>query len=540
MRGHEKSDFYRSNRDYASLLQDEEARDEEEDEYDNYVGSGAGGKRALQEEDPVIQEYLERREKLKEIERQKLRRKVQGDSRGTGLNKQNNRAPEQKRPLPYNNYGSFFGPSEPVVARRIIEDDRAREVESVAARATKEPLEHRSPNGTSGVSKLASQSRATGTLEKAKPFNEAALKWQRLKEARDYSFLFTDEDPSTSRQEDAQPTNSKNPDKEKTKQLSPHVGKVGFTPKKGLAPLKSSSAAKVTKLNTTKQPNVIQEKQQSHSLDKVLKPPGKPSVLKLKPSSEMVSHSKKALSGSVQTLRVGAARSAAGMSNGRKTDTPGGQSKKTVTTGSGLNGVQSKKSGQVLPNRSGSTTSTGKSALGSKPHKSVPVSNIEKKTVVNRLGNQQHPSTGPSAKKQPVLVRQAAASQLDRRRPVQSVGLSKQVTKTPLKSVDTRRVQKRPIQSDSENSFLDDDDDEGRDVSSMIRKMFGYNPNKYRDIDNEDDRTMEADFRTIQMEERRSARIAREEDDRELALIEEEERAEMAKKEAKRRKLKQR
>eukprot|EP00899_Mesostigma_viride_P009595 jgi/Mesvir1/18637/Mv17144-RA.1 len=63
-------------------------------------------------------------------------------------------------------------------------------------------------------------------------------------------------------------------------------------------------------------------------------------------------------------------------------------------------------------------------------------------------------------------------------------------------------------------------------VSSMIRKMFGYNPAKYRDEDEGDDRMMEASFRSVMAEESRSARIAREEDEREeeLLRLEEEER----------------
>jgi protein SPT2 len=75
---------------------------------------------------------------------------------------------------------------------------------------------------------------------------------------------------------------------------------------------------------------------------------------------------------------------------------------------------------------------------------------------------------------------------------------------------------------------LDDDYDDHEDgnVSSIIRRMFGYDPNKYRNMDDEDDRDMEVGFSSIQAEERRSERIAREEDERELALIEAEERAE--------------
>lgn len=61
------------------------------------------------------------------------------------------------------------------------------------------------------------------------------------------------------------------------------------------------------------------------------------------------------------------------------------------------------------------------------------------------------------------------------------------------------------------------------DPMAMIRNMFGYDPSKYAGRD-DDDSDMEADFATIEMEEKRSARIARQEDEEELLRIEEEER----------------
>eukprot|EP01018_Ginkgo_biloba_P031119 Gb_17414 [translate_table: standard] len=82
---------------------------------------------------------------------------------------------------------------------------------------------------------------------------------------------------------------------------------------------------------------------------------------------------------------------------------------------------------------------------------------------------------------------------------------------------------------------LEEDLDEGGDYRSLIRQMFGYNPKKYGHEDG-DDRGMEVGFSSIQAEERRSARIAREEDERDLELIEAEERAQKAR--AKKRKLK--
>ena len=52
-------------------------------------------------------------------------------------------------------------------------------------------------------------------------------------------------------------------------------------------------------------------------------------------------------------------------------------------------------------------------------------------------------------------------------------------------------------------------------VSSIIQKLFRYSLNKYAYLDDEDHRNMETSFKHIQVEERRSARLARKEDERE-------------------------
>nr|CAB3485386.1 unnamed protein product [Digitaria exilis] len=78
-----------------------------------------------------------------------------------------------------------------------------------------------------------------------------------------------------------------------------------------------------------------------------------------------------------------------------------------------------------------------------------------------------------------------------------------------------------------------DEDEDEEDPLAMIRNMFGYDPRKYQGRD-DDDSDMEADFATIEREEKRSARIARQEDEEQLRLIEEEERREQ---ERKRRKM---
>ncbi|KAF3647419.1 putative protein RMD5 -like protein A-like [Capsicum annuum] len=76
---------------------------------------------------------------------------------------------------------------------------------------------------------------------------------------------------------------------------------------------------------------------------------------------------------------------------------------------------------------------------------------------------------------------------------------------------------------------------DGAEAISMIRKMFGYNPNKYQDDDDTSD--MEANFNDILREEKQSAKIAMKEDQEELRKIEEQERRERLRRQAKKRKL---
>ncbi|TMW91477.1 hypothetical protein EJD97_014296 [Solanum chilense] len=80
-----------------------------------------------------------------------------------------------------------------------------------------------------------------------------------------------------------------------------------------------------------------------------------------------------------------------------------------------------------------------------------------------------------------------------------------------------------------------EEEEDGAEAISMIRRMFRYNPNRYQDEDDTSD--MEANFDDILREEKRSAKIAKKEDEEELRKIEEEERRERLRKESKKRKL---
>lgn len=67
------------------------------------------------------------------------------------------------------------------------------------------------------------------------------------------------------------------------------------------------------------------------------------------------------------------------------------------------------------------------------------------------------------------------------------------------------------------SGFIESDEDvQPSQVSQTIRKMFNYDPSRYRNIDRLDDRYMEATAETILREDRQSARIGAHEDREEL------------------------
>lgn len=69
------------------------------------------------------------------------------------------------------------------------------------------------------------------------------------------------------------------------------------------------------------------------------------------------------------------------------------------------------------------------------------------------------------------------------------------------------------IEESDLSDFIEDDADlSSNKVSQVVRKMFNYDPTKYRDIDDQDDRNMESSIDRIIMEDRYSSKLARQED----------------------------
>uniref|UniRef100_A0A2A4JDT7 Protein SPT2 homolog n=1 Tax=Heliothis virescens TaxID=7102 RepID=A0A2A4JDT7_HELVI len=87
---------------------------------------------------------------------------------------------------------------------------------------------------------------------------------------------------------------------------------------------------------------------------------------------------------------------------------------------------------------------------------------------------------------------------------------------------DPRNKKRRALDSDSEydselDDFIDDGDDE-MDYSKHIKEIFGYDKSKYRDMDDDDDPTMESSFARQQREEYISKKIGIMEDLEDMRL----------------------
>eukprot|EP00842_Homolaphlyctis_polyrhiza_P004427 jgi/Hompol1/4986/HPOL_004071-RA len=67
-----------------------------------------------------------------------------------------------------------------------------------------------------------------------------------------------------------------------------------------------------------------------------------------------------------------------------------------------------------------------------------------------------------------------------------------------------------------DDDALADHDYVTSNASSIIQKMFRYNPNRYMDDDSDSD--MEVGYSAVEKEEKRSARIARKEEEEEDRL----------------------
>lgn len=176
MRGYDRDELHGG-------LEDYDEYEEEGEELEEYAGEGEEeGYEEAEREDPKPTkeelDYLALRQRLKEqIRKQKK-------ETGSSLNSSN----EKKKKLPYDNFGSFFGPSQPVIAQRVIQESKSLlETQHLSARLSNVLHGNKKNSSTSKGSKPGSHSQ----LPKVR--SELKTKVQKLKDTRDYSFLLSED-----------------------------------------------------------------------------------------------------------------------------------------------------------------------------------------------------------------------------------------------------------------------------------------------------------------------------------------------------------
>ncbi|GKV39872.1 hypothetical protein SLEP1_g47574 [Rubroshorea leprosula] len=124
------------------------------------------------DQDEETTEFLGLRQQLKEL----IRTRNRGNLAGFSMN-----VVERMKKLPCDNYGSFFGPSQATISKRVMEESRVWQKENLDS-----------------ISKilLASMNKSSDSLKKQKDsassITEMKKKIEQLKMSRDYSFLHDD------------------------------------------------------------------------------------------------------------------------------------------------------------------------------------------------------------------------------------------------------------------------------------------------------------------------------------------------------------
>ncbi|CAH2061488.1 unnamed protein product, partial [Thlaspi arvense] len=558
--------------------------------YDDYYSDDDGLEQEYEdeeeEEEPPKEEleYLELRQKLKDSIRKKL---------GKGsANAQSSQ--ERRKKLPYNDFGSFFGPSRPVISSRVIQESKSLlENEIRTGRMSSSNQAKKRPVPTSG-----SDAKSASLEKRPKVVSEARRKVETLKDTRDYSFLFSD---------DAElPV----PKKEASS-----LSRSGSFPSSGMLRLPRNSVCCYFKAYHFHGDNLyrffadVQEARSAQLLARPKQPSGTtngraahapPPREEKRPVSANGHSSRPVSSGSQMNHSRPAphisrpASSGSQMQNSRPVSSgsqmqsrrPASSGSQTQNTrpsssssqmqqrasssgsqrpgssvnrqapptsrpsGSSMNGQSANRNGQLNSRSAPSKApvdqrkqmSSGSNGVGpgrSAPPTSRPLPSkmsLERRPSISAgkssLQSAQRPSSSRPMSSDPRqrMLEQRKVSRdpaTSRMIPKQSAPTSRHqmMSKPALKRPPPRDIDydRRPPPKKKKPARMTEDDI----AMNMIRQMFKTERFAGRD---DDDRNMEANFDDIMKEERRSARIAREEDEREALLEAEEERRERERK----------
>ncbi|XP_044506284.1 protein spt2-like [Mangifera indica] len=459
----------------------DEYEDEGEEQYEEDGEEGEEEEYEEEEERKPTEEelkILEYRQKLKERHRKNLKRE-NGSDRASSQGKKNR--------LPYDNFGSFFGPSQPAISQRVLQESKSiLETQHLASRLSNS---HRNIGKTSASNNTGSKN---GGHHQIRKVNEVQRKVERIKVSRDYSFLSDDSVlPAPKKEPTTRNVPVPNSEARSTNGLPRSKQALGSSGRN----VHGAPERKLTSSNG--HVHLARDDRKSVSSNSQM-PLARGERKIVSPNGQM--HSK-----------VGPYRpTSASKPNSTPMD-----SRRQHSSGNGIG-----------PGR----------PAGPKPQSSkMPVASMQKRASApvakNHLPNAKVPPSKmlPSIQKKHFEQRRGSEEQSrSKTLPRQIVASSKPQINKPFKQISSRAQdpcpKKRPSYSD----------DEDAEAFSMLRSMLG--PRKYTSYD-DDDSDMEANFEDIMKEEKRSARIARKEDEEQLRLIEEEEKRERMRKLAKKRKL---
>uniref|UniRef100_A0A0D9XRG3 SPT2 chromatin protein n=1 Tax=Leersia perrieri TaxID=77586 RepID=A0A0D9XRG3_9ORYZ len=545
---------------YATNGYHRRMEDAYEDEYyseDGYEEEGSGAGEEYEEDDEPPegqQEFLQIRERLKE----QIRRKAQAASASAA-----GRSSSSHDRKPTSNFGSFFGPSKPVISQRVIEERKSlKELQNTASVSRdRRPSGKEIPSSSSKV-----QSKTNGFHQKQKIVNEAKRKAEALKDNRDYSFLLSDDaDISSSPMEKsvARSSLTQKSDRELTHSAVKSRAPTGQTARlsngHGLKNTSSTQRhAESSRVDSNRKvaganrERVVLDNGRMHSVVRngssqattskatSQKLPSKGPIANRPPVKSVNDHSLRTNHPASKQLLTQNGRSESSRSQRMQSTSHGQRPHQPVQSQRPQQSLQSRR-----PQQSPQNTRAQVMSQSQRPQQSLQRQRPQLSSQNGRLqSSERQRPLSQSYRPQSSQGQRPLSSQghYPEQRRVQANDRIKSVekqTRPPSKPMPSRQIPSNGMRDvhakkkqPAKRRFNDFSDDE-EDPLAMIRSMFRYDPSKYAGRD-EDVSDMEADFATIEMEEKRSARIARQEDDEQLRLIEEEERREQ---ERKRRKM---
>ncbi|KAL3372863.1 hypothetical protein AABB24_005076 [Solanum stoloniferum] len=157
------------------------------DEYETEGEEEEAGEEEYEDEEPQqpsqeLLEYLELRQRLKDDIRKQRKKELGGGSREF-----------KKNASSRDNFGSFFGPSQPVISNRVIQESKSLlENPNLAAKVMKSNHSQSNKSAASKPAKPAG-SKASTSNHAPKVTNGLKRKIAMVKNMRDYSFLLSDD-----------------------------------------------------------------------------------------------------------------------------------------------------------------------------------------------------------------------------------------------------------------------------------------------------------------------------------------------------------